>query len=50
MSNRTLWVIVGVIVIVILLLGGLLPMPGQKDNVTPSTQPRTQQSQPSQSR
>ena len=50
MSNRTLWVIIGVIVIVILLLGGLLPLPGQKDNVTPYPEPRTQPSQPSTSR
>ncbi|HJQ61589.1 MAG TPA: hypothetical protein VJ834_01915 [Burkholderiales bacterium] len=39
MSNKTLWIIIGVIVIVVMLLGGLLPLPGQKDNVTPSTEP-----------
>jgi hypothetical protein len=39
MSNRTLWVVIGIIVIVIVLLAGFLPLPGQKDNVTPSTQP-----------
>jgi len=39
MSNRTLWIIIGVIVIVVMLFGGLLPLPGQKDNVTPHTEP-----------
>jgi len=37
MSNRTLWIIIGVIVV--MLFGGLLPLPGQKDNVTPYTEP-----------
>lgn len=44
MSNRTLWVVVGVIVIVLMLLAGFLPLPGQKDNVTPSTEPAPSQS------
>jgi len=39
MSNKTLWIIICVIVIVVMLLAGLLPLPGQKDNVTPHTEP-----------
>ncbi|HET7597371.1 MAG TPA: hypothetical protein VFK15_10595 [Burkholderiales bacterium] len=39
MSNRTLWVVVGVIAIVILLVFGFLPLPAQKDNVTPHSEP-----------
>lgn len=39
MSNRTLWIVIGVIVILVMLFGGLLPLPGQKDNVTPLTEP-----------
>lgn len=39
MRNRTLWIVVGFIVIVLMLIGGLLPLPGQKDNVTPLTEP-----------
>ncbi|HET9663344.1 MAG TPA: hypothetical protein VFP00_03885 [Burkholderiales bacterium] len=46
MRNRTLWIIVGIVVIVLMLIGGLLPLPGQKDNVTPLTEP----SAPAQSR
>ena len=38
-SPLTTWIIVAVIGIVVLLFAGLLPLPGQKDNVTPSTQP-----------
>jgi hypothetical protein len=33
------WIIVAVIGIVVLLFAGLLPLPGQKDNVTPHTEP-----------
>jgi len=33
------WIIIAVIGIVVLLFAGLLPLPGQKDNVTPHTQP-----------
>jgi hypothetical protein len=39
MSNRTLWVVVGVIAIVILLVFVFLPLPAQKDNVTPHSEP-----------
>jgi hypothetical protein len=39
MGNKTLWIIIGVIVIVVMLVAGLLPLPGQKDNVTPQTEP-----------
>ena len=38
-SPLTTWIIVAVIGIVILLFAGLLPLPGQKDNVTPHTEP-----------
>jgi len=39
MKNKTTWIILAIIAIVILLVAGLLPLPGQKDNVTPMTQP-----------
>jgi hypothetical protein len=39
MKNRMLWIIVGVAAIVAMLMGGLLPLPGQRDNVTSHTQP-----------
>lgn len=39
MNNRIIWVVVGVAVIVAMLFAGFLPLPGQKDNVTPGTQP-----------
>lgn len=41
MRNRTLWIVVGFIIIVLMLIAGLLPLPGQKDNVTPLTEPST---------
>ena len=35
-----IWIGLGVVaVILVMLFAGLLPMPGQKDNVTPMTQP-----------
>ena len=37
--NKSAWVIVAVIAIVAVLFAGLLPLPGQKDNVTPHSQP-----------
>ena len=37
--NRTAWIIIAIVAIVIVLFAGLLPLPGQKDNVTPATQP-----------
>jgi hypothetical protein len=39
MDKRIIWVIVGIAVIIAMLFSGLLPLPGQKDNVTPLTQP-----------
>jgi len=44
--NRTSWVIVGIVAIIVILFAGLLPLPGQKDNVTPSTQPGASSSVP----
>jgi hypothetical protein len=44
--NKTAWIIVGVVAIVVILFAGLLPLPGQKDNVTPSTQPGSSASVP----
>ena len=38
-NSYTTWIIVAIIGIAILLFAGLLPLPGQKDNVTPHTQP-----------
>jgi hypothetical protein len=46
MSDRTLWILIALIVIVVMLFGGLLPLPGQKDNVTPHTQPSPPASSP----
>ena len=34
----TTWIIVAVVGIIVLLFAGLLPLPGQKDNVTPHVQ------------
>ena len=35
-----IWIGLGVVaVILVMLFAGLLPLPGQKDNVTPMTQP-----------
>jgi hypothetical protein len=39
MNPRIVWVIVGVAVIIAVLFAGFLALPGQKDNVTPTTQP-----------
>ena len=39
MKPRIVWVIIGVAVIVAVLFAGFLPLPGQKDNVTPKSQP-----------
>jgi hypothetical protein len=35
----TNWIVIAVVAIVILLFAGLLPLPGQKDKVTPHTEP-----------
>ena len=45
-SPMTTWVIIAIIAIVILLFAGLLPLPGQKDNVTPNVQPSAPGTQP----
>ena len=37
--TKTTWLIIAIIAIVGMLLFGLLPLPGQKDNVTPHSQP-----------
>jgi hypothetical protein len=37
--NKTLLFVLGIIAIVILLFTGLMPLPGQKDNVTIHNQP-----------
>ena len=42
----TMWVIIAIVAIVILMFAGLLPLPGQKDNVTPHTQPSAPGTQP----
>jgi hypothetical protein len=40
------WVIIAIVAIVILMFAGLLPLPGQKDKVTPNTQPSAPGTQP----
>jgi hypothetical protein len=45
-SKTTTWIIIGVVAIVILLFLGFLPLPGQKDNVTPHVQPSPPGTQP----
>lgn len=42
MEPRTLWVIVGIAIVIALLFAGFLPLPGQKDNETPLTDPAPQ--------
>jgi hypothetical protein len=39
MNPRIVWVIVGVAVIIAVLFAGFLPLPDQKDNVTPKSEP-----------
>ena len=39
MNPRIVWVIVGIAVIIAVLFSGILPLPDQKDNVTPTAQP-----------
>jgi hypothetical protein len=34
-----IWIPIAIVAIVLLAFAGLLPLPGQKDNVTPHTQP-----------
>ena len=38
-KSMSTWIILAVIAIVVMLFAGLLPLPGQKDNVTPTVQP-----------
>jgi hypothetical protein len=46
--KRTTWIIiVAVIGIVVFLFAGLLPLPGQKDNVTPLSEPGSSAKSPS---
>lgn len=39
MKPRNVWIIVGIIAIIAILFAGFLPLPGQKDNTTPLTEP-----------
>jgi hypothetical protein len=50
MAPKTIWVIVGVAIVVALLFAGFLPLPGQKDNSTPLTEPAPQGKTSTQSR
>ena len=45
-SSKSTWIIIAIIAIVVALFAGLLPLPGQKDNVTPSVQPSAPGTQP----
>jgi hypothetical protein len=45
-SSKSTWIILAIVAIVILLFAGLLPLPGQKDNVTPNVQPSAPGTQP----
>jgi hypothetical protein len=45
-GSKSTWIIIAVVAIVILLFAGLLPLPGQKDNTTPSVQPSAPGTQP----
>jgi len=38
-SSYVTWIIVALLAIVVMLFAGLLPLPGQKNNVTPHSQP-----------
>ena len=42
----TTWVIIAIVAIIVLMFAGLLPLPGQKDNVTPHVQPSPPGTQP----
>lgn len=44
--NYTTWIIIAVLAIVVLVFAGLLPLPGQKDNVTSHSQPAAAGGQP----
>jgi hypothetical protein len=45
-SALTTWVIIAIVAIVVLMFAGLLPLPGQKDKVTPNVQPSAPGTQP----
>ena len=45
-SPITTWAIIAIVAVVVLLFAGLLPLPGQKDNVTPHVQPSAPGTQP----
>ena len=45
-SSKSTWIIIAIVAIVIALFAGLLPLPGQKDNVTPHVQPSAPGTQP----
>ncbi|MDB5866146.1 MAG: hypothetical protein JWO70_3952 [Betaproteobacteria bacterium] len=45
-NPKTTWIVIAVVAIVVLLFAGLLPLPGQKDKVTPLTQPSPPGTQP----
>jgi hypothetical protein len=45
-NSKTTWIIVAVVAIIVMLFAGLLPLPGQKDNVTPHVQPSAPGTQP----
>jgi hypothetical protein len=45
-NSKTTWIIIAVIAIVVMLFAGLLPLPGQKDKVTPHVQPSPPGTQP----
>jgi hypothetical protein len=44
--NMKIWIPIIIVVIALLAFAGLLPLPGQKDNVTPHTQPSTSGASP----
>jgi hypothetical protein len=45
-SSKSTWIIIAIVAIVVALFAGLLPLPGQKDNVTPNVQPSAPGTQP----
>ena len=45
-SSKSTWIILAIVAIVVALFAGLLPLPGQKDNTTPHTQPSAPGTQP----
>jgi hypothetical protein len=45
--KKSTWIIIALAAIVVALFAGLLPLPGQKDNVTPHSQPAPSGTSPS---